>query len=97
MSEPIQEKSWVWVWVQDPEGNEQFLGQHDDERDISFIPTFLEKEGAEESLKYLVVDKEKKYEIQAISYKFLASHAAKNGFMIFILNGAGEVLEKIET
>ena len=37
-----------------------------------------------------------KYEIQAIFYKELADSAAENGFMIFLLNADGEVLEKIK-
>ena len=44
MSKTIQEDQWVWVVVQDPEGNEQFLGQRDETEDISFIPTFLKKD-----------------------------------------------------
>ena len=30
------EEKWVWVIVQDPEGNEQFLGQVDESEGISF-------------------------------------------------------------
>ncbi len=26
----LKETTWVWTIVQDPEGNEQFLGQHDE-------------------------------------------------------------------
>lgn len=32
MSELIQGNPWVWVVVQDPGGNEQFLGQYDEEK-----------------------------------------------------------------
>lgn len=96
MSKLIQENPWVWVVVLDPGRNEQFLGQHyKEEEDISFIPTFLEKEEALECLDHLTRDKEKKYEIQAIQYEELAHDAAEHKFMLFILNGAGEVLEKI--
>jgi hypothetical protein len=95
MSKLIQGNPWVWVVVLDPGGNEQFLGQHHKEEDISFIPTFLEKEEALECLDHLTRDKEKKYEIQAIQYEELAHDAAEHKFMLFILNGAGEVLEKI--
>lgn len=96
MSKLIQEDSWVWVVVQDPGNNEQFLGQHDDERGVSFIPTFLEKDEAEQCLRYLSREKGKEYEVQAILFKELANHSAQNGFVVFILNGAGEVLEKFD-
>jgi hypothetical protein len=96
MSKLVQDDSWVWVVIQDPGNNEQFLGQHDDERGVSFIPTFLGKGEAEQCLRYLSRDEGKAYEVQAILFGELAKHAAQNGFVVFILNGAGEVLEKIE-
>jgi len=95
MSNLIQGNPWVWVVVLDPGGNEQFLGQQYKKGDISFIPTFLEKEEALECLDHLIRDKGKKYEAQAIQYEELAHDAAEHKFMLFILNGAGEVLEKI--
>jgi len=91
----IQGNPWVWVGVLDPGENEQFLGQRYEDEDISFIPTFLEKEEAVECLKHLTPGGEKKYEVQAIQYEELIRDAGKHGFMIFILNGAGEILEKI--
>ena len=96
MSKLIRGNPWVWVVVLDPGENEQFLGQHDKEKDVSFIPTFLEKEGALQSLKLLSREQGHKYEVQAIQYEDLAHNANENGFMLFVLNGAGEILEKIE-
>ena len=95
MSTLIRGNPWVWVVVLDPGGNEQLLGQHYKDEDISFIPTFLEKEEALECLDLLTRGQEKKYEIQAIQYEELAHDAAEHKFMLFILNGAGEILEKI--
>jgi hypothetical protein len=95
MSKLIQGNPWVWVGVLDPGGNEQFLGQRYKDENISFIPTFLDKEEAIECLQHMTRDKEKKYEIQAIQYEELAHDAAQHKFMLFILNGAGEILEKI--
>ena len=97
MSTLIKKDQWVWVVVQDPGGNEQFLGQHDDEKNESFIPVFLEKEEAQQGLNFLVSEKGKKYEVQAIQYTDLVERAAEHGFMLFMLSGAGEVLEKIKT
>ena len=90
----IERDSWVWVIIQNPGKNEEFLGQHDHEKNISFIPTFLEKEAATEGLKRLARDETLKYEVQAIQYGHLADQATENGFVLFILNEEGQVLEK---
>jgi hypothetical protein len=96
MSDRIKGDQWVWVVVQDPGGNEQFLGQHDQEKDLSFIPAFLGKEEAQECLPRIPQEKGHSYEIQAIEFDDLRRRAAESGFMVFILNGAGRVLERIE-
>jgi hypothetical protein len=86
---------WVWVLVQNPGGNEQILGQHDEDNDVSFIPVFLEKESAQRCYHLLVREKGVKDEYQAIIYEDLAKYAADNGFMVFILGESGEVLDKV--
>jgi hypothetical protein len=97
MSKLIEKDQWVWVVIQDPGGVEQFLGQQDAKNDETFIPVFLEKEEAQQGLSFLVREKGLKYEVQAILYEDLSQRAGEYGFMLFLLNGAGEVLEKIET
>ena len=97
MSKLIEKDQWVWVVIQDPGGVEQFLGQQDAKNDETFIPVFLEKEEAQQGLSFLVREKGLKYEVQAIIYEDLSQRAGEYGFMLFLLNGAGEVLEKIET
>ena len=91
-----QEDRWVWVVVQDPGGKEQFLGQHDQQEDISFIPAFHSKEDAQLCFLNMARQKGTKYEVQAILYEELAKAAATSGFLIFLLNESGEVLEKIQ-
>ena len=95
MSKLIEKDQWVWVVIQDPGGNEQFLGQHDDEKNESFIPVFLEKDEAEKGLELLQREKSNKYEVQAIQYEDLVQRAAEHGFMLFLLSGTGEILAKI--
>jgi hypothetical protein len=56
---------------------------------------FLEKEDALQCLNLLARDENRKYEAQAIQYDQLAHDAAEHGFMLFVLNNAGEILEKI--
>jgi len=96
MSKLIEKDQWVWVIIQDPGGIEQFLGQQDAKNDETFIPLFLEKEEAQQGLSFLVREKGLKYEVQAIIYEDLSQRAGEYGFMLFLLNGAGEVLEKIK-
>jgi hypothetical protein len=96
MKKSEREDHWVWVVVQDPGGNEQFLGQHDEHENVSFIPTFYSKEDAQSCFINMDRQKGQRYEIQAILYEELAKDAAKNGFMIFVLNANGEILEKIK-
>jgi hypothetical protein len=62
----IKGDTWVWVVVQDPGGDEQFLGQLDEEKNISFIPAFYQKEDAQQCFVQMHREKGRKYEIQAI-------------------------------
>ena len=87
---------WVWVVIQDPGENEQFLGQHDHEKDESFIPAFLGKEVAQDGLRYFSTEKGHKYEFQPIRFDDLTQRAAENGFLVFVLNESGEILERSE-
>jgi hypothetical protein len=96
MGSTLKPDTWIWVVVQDPGGNEQFLGQTDQKEDIAFIPAFYEKEDAQQCFMQMVRQKNKKYEIQAILYEELAKDAAMHGFVIFMLNANGEILEKIQ-
>ena len=95
MNQKITSDTWIWVIVQNPGGDEQFLGQHDEKKNVSFIPAFYEKDDAQQSLIQLITDKGKKYEVQAIFFDELAKDAAQHGFMIFMLNADGEILEEI--
>ena len=93
MNRPIQDDSWLWVAVQNPGQDEQYMGQHDTQKDVSFIPAFLEKEDAEKVMMLLIKDHNIAYEIQAVQYADLAQDAGKNGFVIHILSSTGELLQ----
>ena len=96
MSKKIKDDQWVWVVVEDAEGNEQFLVQRDETKDISFIPMFLEKEAALQCMNHLSLERGHKYEVQAILYEELVPKANEQGFCLLVLNESGEVLEKID-
>ena len=92
----IQGNPWIWVVVQGDAGNEQYVGQHEVQSDLAYIPGFLSKEEAQKGYHLLKREKGQKQEVQAVRYKELAKDAAENGFMIFILDGDGEIKEKID-
>jgi hypothetical protein len=96
MQDMKNEAQWVWVVVQDPGGNEQFVGQHDQQEDISFIPAFHSKEEAQQCFLNMARSKGSKYEVQAILFEELAKDATAGGFFIFLLDENGDVLEKIK-
>ena len=96
MNKEIKSDTWIWVGIQDPGTNEQFLGQLDEDKNELYIPAFYQKEDAQQFLIQLKTEKGKKYEVQAIFFDKLAEDAAKNNFMIFILNAEGEILKKIK-
>jgi hypothetical protein len=94
MNKELKPDTWIYVIVQDPGAEEQFLGQYDSENDISFIPAFFQKEDAQECFLQFARKKGKKYEIQAISYDDLTQNAAENGFLIFMLDAEGNIQKK---
>ena len=94
MKKEITATSWVYVLVQNPGGAEQIVGQHDMESEIAFIPMFLDKDSAMQGAVHMVKEKGKKFEIQAIIYEDLATYAAQGGFILFILNSEGQIIDK---
>lgn len=94
MTKEIKATTWVYVLVQNPGGAEQIVGQRDVESDIAFIPMFLDKDSAMQGVVHMVKEKGRKYEIQAIIYEDLASYAAQGGFILFVLNAEGQIIEK---
>ncbi len=95
MNKEIKSDTWIWVVIQDPGANEQFLGQLDEDQSELYIPAFYRKEDAQQCLIQLKTGKGKKFEVQAICFGELAEDAAKNNFMIFMLTAEGEILKKI--
>ena len=86
---------WVYVVVQASAENEMFLGQHDDESDISFIPVFRHKDDANQCLPLMAKDPAMKYEVQAIHKDDLFDQAADTGFHLYLLDGGGVILNKV--
>jgi hypothetical protein len=95
MHNELNADTWIWVVVQDAGGNEQFVGQHNEETNVSFIPAFYQKEDAEQCLIRIARQKGKTYEVQAVLFENLSQDASKNGFNIFMLSAEGDILKKI--
>jgi len=91
----VEATTWLYVAILKAGPSEQIVGQTDSEHDISFIPAFLDKESAQQAMFHLHLEKKNKYEVQAIIYEDLARHAAKNGFLVFVLDEEGKVLERL--
>lgn len=86
---------WLYVVVQNPETDAQIMGQHDGASDIRFIPAFKTKDDAQQGLLQLATTRGVKYEIQAMIMEDLQRHAAEQGFLLFVLDADGRILEKI--
>ena len=59
MNKEIKSDTWIWVGIQDPGTNEQFLGQLDEDKNESYIPAFYQKEDAQQFLIQLKTEKGK--------------------------------------
>ena len=91
----VQATTWLYVAVQKIGNAEKIVGQTDTEHDISFIPAFLTKEAAQQAMFHLHLEKNGKYEVQAIIYEDLAGHAMDGGFLIFVLDEEGNIMERL--
>jgi hypothetical protein len=95
MKKILDDMAWIYVVVQNPGANEQFFGLHDKASDVSYIPAFLTKESAQGCLLHLPTERGKKYEIHAVMFGDLKNDAFGNGFLIFVLDEDGKIVEKI--
>lgn len=96
MTTTPENSGWFYIVVQSPGENEMFLGQHDDENDISFIPLFRQKEHALQCLPLMKRDRSLKYEVQAVHQEEISEEAANTGFLLYLLDEEGVILEKID-
>ncbi|MCG6892460.1 MAG: hypothetical protein LJE65_02540 [Desulfobacteraceae bacterium] len=95
MNATVTNGQWVWVLIQNPGQKEIIVGQHQEDENVSFIPAFLEKEEALKCYHRIAREKGVKDEFQAILFEDLVAQAEKNGFQIFVLDGEGNLLERV--
>jgi hypothetical protein len=96
MEKPPEKDAWVFVPVENPGSNESYVGYTDEKAEIAYIPAFLTKDAAQSCFINLPRDSGKKYEIQAVILEELARDAARNGFLIFVLDSEGRIQHKID-
>ncbi len=92
----IDKNKWVYAIIQEPEKNPQYLGQHDEEKDVAYIPAFMEKDHALKCINMFKKDKSLKYETQAVVFEELIKDAKENGFLVLIMDGEGNVVDWAE-
>lgn len=91
----VQASTWLYVAIQKIGNQEQIVGQTDTEHDVSYIPAFLSKEAAQQAMFHLHLEKKGKYELQAIICEDLVRHSTENGFLIFVLDEEGNIVERL--
>lgn len=96
MTDVFAKDKWLYVAIEDPGGNEKFVGLHDKDSDISYIPAFENKEDALSCFINMPRRDNRKYEVQAVPFDLLCEDARRSGFLIFLSDGTGKVLKRIE-
>lgn len=82
-------EGWVYVVVCDQQEGGHFLGLHNEQKGIDFIPAFESKEAADSCFLSLPREQGVKYEIQAIHIDALYQDAEKNGFAVALFDSDG--------
>ncbi|MBR9979506.1 MAG: hypothetical protein KFF50_00620 [Desulfatitalea sp.] len=95
MGQIIENTAWVYVVVQNPGQQENILGQRDDALDITFIPVFKDRDTAQQGVLHLVKQPGLSLEIQAIIFEDLTRYAVQGGFLLFLLDGTGQIVTKM--
>ena len=83
---------WLYVFVYGPETRANFLGLYNQETKQNIIPAFKNREDAQNCFLELPRQKGEKYELQAVHVDDLRKAAAKNDFVITLVDGDGKVI-----
>ena len=94
MTNTINDNDWVYVVVQDPGGNEHYLGQQESDTGVAFIPMFKAKEDALMCIPLMARNKKVKYEAQAVIFSDLKQQAVDSDFKLYLLDSEGRELDK---
>jgi len=95
MPQKFNDDTWIYTVITNPGPGEKVLGQYDADAEISYIPFFKEKDHATQGLLQLEVERGTRCEVQALLYSDISQTAADNGFLLYLLDESGNVLDKI--
>ncbi len=87
-----QKNRWVYVFVCNSGGDENFLGLYDGEKEINFIPVFRSKDEANDCFLSMPRERGKKYELQAVLFDELHADAENSGFSLVVVDGEGKIV-----
>ncbi len=91
----ITDSEWVYVGIQNPGGNEHYVGRFNKELGVSYIPVFQDKETAIACLARLQGKVPIRYEVQAVLVDELVSDAVQNGFAVCIVDIDGRIIKNL--
>ncbi len=86
-------KGWVYTFVCEPGPKESFFGLFDEEKNVNVIPVFRNKDDANDCFLTMPREKGKKYELQAVHIGDIQEIAAKNGFVVTLVDGEGRLVQ----
>ena len=92
MEEKNSSDQWVFVFICDPGPNESYFGLYNEEKDINFIPAFRTREEANDCFLELPRKKGVKHECHAVHVDEINEAAAKNGFVVTLVDSDGKVI-----
>ena len=95
MPQKFKDDTWIYTVITNPGQDENLLGQYDADAEISYIPFFLEKDHATQGLLQLEVERGTRCEVQALLFEDISQTARDNGFLLYLLDETGNVLDKI--
>jgi hypothetical protein len=96
MAERVKPGDWVWVVMEERQtGQVNLLGQFDKKKEVQFVPVFLSKEEALQCLPFLHKAADARYEVQAMPYEDVSKNAVQHDFLLFVVDGRGNILEEI--
>jgi len=95
MAETYSLPEWLWVVIEEENGVEKLLGQHDVEAGVSFIPAFNSQEDGQIALAFLQKVPGRKYEVQAMRASEVVRTAEPYDYLLYILDAKGTVLERL--
>ena len=93
MTDTKKDNDWVYVFVNKAGANEEFLGLYNKEQDVNFIPAFLTKDDANECFLSIPREKGTKYEVQAVHIEELEEEAARNQFVVAVVDKEGKIIK----